>query len=100
VYVEPPGLPCWVCQLRLIRWGSRHITYNMPYSTRQDYLQSLATSACSTEVVERGLWLLVAGHCLSRAMVRGRCVVFRRFYRSVPKSAGKDFRDGAALQFD
>jgi hypothetical protein len=44
---------------------------------------------------------LSAHHHLSKscALVRGRGIVFRHYYRSLPKSAGKDFRDGAVVPF-
>jgi hypothetical protein len=32
--------------------------------------------------------------------VRGRGIVFRHYYRSLAKSAGKDFRDGAVVPFE
>ena len=31
---------------------------------------------------------------LSCTLVRGRGIVFRRYYQGIAKSAGKDFRDG------
>jgi hypothetical protein len=65
----------------------------------EGYLQSLATIACSTGVVDRGMWLRISRQILSCALVRGRGVVFRHYYRSMAKSAGKDFRDGAAVPF-
>jgi hypothetical protein len=37
---------------------------------------------------------------LSGALVRARCIVFRHYYRSLAKSAGKDFRDGAVVPFE
>jgi hypothetical protein len=33
-------------------------------------------------------------------VVRGRGIVFRHYYRSLAKSAGKDFRDGAVVPFE
>ena len=60
----------------------------------QGFLQSLADVACSTGVVDRGLWLRIAIQYLSCALVRGRGIVFRRYYQGIAKSAGKDFRDG------
>jgi len=63
----------------------------------QGFLQSLADVACSTGVVDRGLWLRIAMQYLSCALVRGRGIVFRRYYQyyqGIAKSAGKDFRDG------
>ena len=38
--------------------------------------------------------LRVAMQYLSCALVRGRGIVFRRYYQGTAKSAGKDFRDG------
>jgi hypothetical protein len=66
----------------------------------EDFLHSLATIACSTGVVDRGMWLRIARQYLSCALVRGRGVVFRHYYRSMAKSAGKDFRDGAVVPFE
>ena len=37
---------------------------------------------------------------LSCALARGRGIVFRDCYKSVAKSAGKDFRDGAVVPFE
>jgi hypothetical protein len=59
----------------------------------ENYLQSLAIIACSTGVVDRGMWLRIARQYLSCASVRCRGVVFCQCYRSVAKSVGKDFRD-------
>ena len=64
------------------------------------YLQNLATVACSTGVVDRGVWLHISRQYLSCALVRGRGIVFRHYYRSLAKSAGKDFRDGAVVPFE
>ena len=64
------------------------------------YLQTLATVACSTGVVDRGMWLRIARQYISCALVRGRGIVFRHYYRSMAKSAGKDFRDGAVVPFE
>ena len=63
----------------------------------QSFLQSLADVACSTGVVDRGLWPRIAIQYLSCALVRGRGIVFRRYYQGIAKSAGKDFRDGAVV---
>ena len=46
----------------------------------ESYLQSLADVACSTGVVNRGLWLRIAKQFLSCAWVRGRGIVFRQYY--------------------
>jgi hypothetical protein len=64
------------------------------------YLQNLASVACSTGVVDRGVWLRISRQYLSCALVRGRGIVFRHYYRSLAKSAGKDFRDGAVVPFE
>jgi hypothetical protein len=66
----------------------------------EGYLQNLATVACSTGVVDRGVWLRISRQYLSCAVVRGRGIVFRHYYRSLAKSAGKDFRDGAVVPFE
>ena len=64
------------------------------------YLQSLADDACSTEFVDRGVGLRIAKQFLSCASVRGRGIVFRHYYESIAKCAGKDFRDGAVVPFE
>ena len=33
-------------------------------------------------------------------LVRGRGVVFRHYYKSIAKCAGKDYRDGAVVPFE
>jgi hypothetical protein len=66
----------------------------------EGYLQNLASVACSTGVVDRGVWLRIARQYLSCALVRGRGIAFRHFYRSLAKSAWKDFRDGAVVPFE
>jgi hypothetical protein len=64
----------------------------------EGYLQSHATTACSTGVDDRGMWLRIARQCLSCALVHG--VVFRHYYRSMAQCAGRDFRDGAVVPFE
>ena len=66
----------------------------------QGFLQSLADVACSTGVVDRGLWLRSARQCLRCALARGRVIVFRDYCQRSTKSAGKDFRDGAVVPFE
>ena len=61
---------------------------------------SLADVACSTDFVDRGVWLRVAKQFLSCASVLGRRVVFRHYYKSIAKCAGKDYRDGAVVPFE
>ena len=51
-------------------------------------------------LVVRGVWLRVAKQFLSCALVRGRGVVFRHYYKSIAKCAGKDYRDGAVVPFE
>ena len=51
----------------------------------ESYLKSLADDACSAGFVDRGVWLRVAKQFLSCALVRGRGVVFRHYYKSVAK---------------
>ena len=34
------------------------------------------------------------------ALVRGRGVVFRHYYKSIAKCAGKDYHDGAVVPFE
>jgi hypothetical protein len=63
-------------------------------------LQNLATLVFSTGVVDCGVWLHISRQYLSCALVRGRGVVFRHYYRSLAKSAGKDFCYGAVLPFE
>jgi hypothetical protein len=62
----------------------------------EGYLQRLATVACSTGVVDRGVCLRISRQYLSCALVRGRGIVFCHYYRST-KSAWKDFRDVAVV---
>jgi hypothetical protein len=63
----------------------------------EGYLQNQGTLACSASVVDRGLWLPISRQYLSCALsiVRGRghgiVNVFRHYYRSLAKSAGKGF---------
>jgi hypothetical protein len=64
------------------------------------YLQNLASVACSTGVVDRGVCLRISRQYLSCALVHGRGIVFRHYYRSLAKSAVKDFRDGAVVPFE
>jgi hypothetical protein len=66
----------------------------------EGYLHSLADVACSTGIVDRGLWIRLAKQYLSCALVRGRGIVFRQYYKSIAKSAGKDYRDGALVPFE
>ena len=66
----------------------------------ESYLNTLADVACSTGFVDRGVWLRVAKQFLSCASVRGRGVVFRHYYKSIAKCAGKDCRDGAVVPFE
>ena len=63
-------------------------------------LQGLADVACSTGFVDRGVWLRIAKQFLSCALVRGRGVVFRQYYKSIAKCAGKDYRDVAVVPFE
>jgi hypothetical protein len=56
--------------------------------------------ACSTGVVDRDVWLRISRQYLSCALVRGRGIVLRHYYRSAAKSAGKDFLDGAVEPFE
>ena len=75
-------------------------TFGKMGPSAQGFLQSLADVACSTGVVDRGLWLRIAQQYLSCASVRGRGIVFRYYCQSMAKSAGKDFRDGAVVPFE
>ena len=59
----------------------------------QGFLQILTDGTSSTGVVDRGLWLRIAMQYLSCTLVRGRGIVFRRYYQGIAKSDGKDFRD-------
>jgi hypothetical protein len=61
------------------------------------YLQNKASVACSTDVFDCGVWLHISRQRLSCALVCGRGIVFRDYYRSLAKSAGKYFRDGAVV---
>ena len=66
----------------------------------QAFLQSVADVACSTGVLDRGLWLRTAQQCLIRELVRGSGLVLRYVYQSVATSAGKDFCDGAVVAYE
>ena len=66
----------------------------------QSHLQSSADVACSTGFVDRGVWLRGAKQFLNCDLVRGRGIVFRYYYKSIAKCAGKDFRDGAVVPFE
>ena len=64
----------------------------------EGYLQTLANVACSTGAV---LTVVFGYVCLDRCLAaRWRGFVFRHDYRSLAKSAGKDFRNGAAVPFE
>ena len=66
----------------------------------ESYLQRLAYVACSTGFADRGVRLRVAKQFLSCALIRGRGVVIRHYYKIITKGAGKDFRDGAVVPFE
>jgi hypothetical protein len=55
--------------------------------------------ASSTGVVDGGVRSRISGQYLSCALVRGRGILFHHYYFSLARSAGKDFRDGAAVPF-
>jgi hypothetical protein len=57
----------------------------------EGFLQNFATVACSTGVVGRDVWLRTSRQYLSCAPVRGRGIVFCRYFRSLSQSAMKDF---------
>jgi hypothetical protein len=48
----------------------------------------------------KGSIIYISRQYLRCALVRGRGIVFRHFYRSLAKSAGKDFREGAVVPFE
>jgi hypothetical protein len=52
------------------------------------YLQNLATVACLTRLVDRGMWLRISRQYLSCAPHRSRGIVIRHYYRSLAKRAG------------
>ena len=66
----------------------------------ESYLKSLADVACSTGCVDRGVWLRIAKQYSSCALVRGRGIVFRHYYKSIAKCAGNDSRDGALVSLE
>ena len=71
--------------------------------TKHTQVQRVDTVACSTGFVDRGVWLRAAKQFLSCALVVhhwGRGVVFRHYYKSIAKCAGKDYRDGAVVPFE
>jgi hypothetical protein len=47
--------------------------------------------ACSTGVVDLGVWLRISCHHLRCALVLGRGIVFRRYYYSREKVLGRTF---------
>jgi hypothetical protein len=61
----------------------------------EGYFQNCATVACSTGVVDRGVWFRISHQYPICALVRGRGIVFRHFYRRLAKSA--HFGDGAVV---
>ena len=77
---------------RTLRKGNPLVmtTFGKLGPSAQGFLQSLADVACSTGVVDRGLWLSAMQY-LSCALVRGRGIVFRRYYQGIAKSDGKDY---------
>ena len=64
------------------------------------YLKSLADVASVSGLVDRSSWLRISREYLSCALVLGRGVIFRHYYRSLAKSAGKNYRDGAVVPFE
>ena len=44
--------------------------------------------------------LRIAKQFLSCALVRGRGIVFRHYYKSIAKCAGNDSRDGALVSLE
>ena len=66
----------------------------------ESFLHNLADVTCSTGFDDRGVWLRIAKQALSCDLVRGLGIVFRHYYKSIAKCAGKDFRDGAVVPFD
>ena len=74
-------------------------TFGMLGPSAESYLQSLADVACSTGFIDCGVWLRIAKQFLRCALVRGRGIVFRHYYKSIAKCAGKDYRDGAVVPF-
>jgi hypothetical protein len=68
--------------------------------TAEGYLQNSTAVACSTDVVDRDVWLSISRQYLSCALVRGRGrgISCRHYYRSLA-SSGKGFRDGALGPF-
>ena len=60
-------------------------TFGKLCPSAESYLQSLADVACSTACVDRGVWLRIAKQFLSCALVRGRGIVFRHFYKMLQR---------------
>ena len=71
------------------------LAVNVPEVTR-----SMPTIHVPKATSDRGVWLRVAKQFLSCALVRGSGVVFRHYYKSIAKCAGKDYRDGAVVPFE
>jgi hypothetical protein len=74
-------------------------TFGKLGSPADGYLQNLASVACSTGVVDRGVWLRISRQYLRCALVCDCGIVFCHYYRSLAKNAGQDFRDGAVVPF-
>jgi hypothetical protein len=63
-------------------------------------LHNLGDVACSTGIVDRGLWIRIPKQYLSCALVRGRDIVFCQYYKSIVKSAGRDYFDALVEPFE
>ena len=94
-----------LCKSIMSRSAASHDSFGYDHfgklgPSAESYLKSLADVACSTGFVGHGVWLRVAKQFLTCALVRGRGVVFRHYYKSIAKCAGKDYRDGAVVPFE
>jgi hypothetical protein len=54
-------------------------TFVNPGPTAEKHLKELASVACSTGVVDQGVWLRISRHCLNRPLDWGHRVVVRHY---------------------
>ena len=66
----------------------------------REHKQISADVACSTGVVDRGMWLRKTMQYLSCTVVRGRSIVFHHYYQSIVQSAEKASRKGAVVPLE
>jgi hypothetical protein len=69
-------------------------------SRRQEQIQQGKESRVQERPAELLQAVRISRQYLSSALVHGRGIVFRHYYRSLAKSNGKDFRDGAVVPYE